>query len=104
MAQTTETNSVRPNSTGWVAASHSMKTVKPSSASETPTLVNGSGELLTTARVVNLVAWLVAASEPPSKAAIQVMVGASAPNAAAARAAPAGMRITVWTVSQIVST
>ena len=67
-------------------------------------LENGSGEVLTAARVVILAAWLVAARLPPSSAAIQPIAWLSAPSAPAASAAPAGMRITVCTASQTEST
>ena len=59
--------------------------------------------MFTAARVVALVAWLVAASEPPRSAAIVVQVAPSPPNTAAASAAPAGIRISVWSASQSVS-
>jgi hypothetical protein len=67
-------------------------------------LENGSGEVLTAARAVILVAWLVAARLPPTSAAIQPMAALSAPSVPAASAAPAGMRMKVCTASQTEST
>ena len=75
-----------------------------SPASDRPMFENGSGEVLTAARVVAFAAWLVAASVPPSSAAATAQVDGSAPNTPAASAAPAGMRSTVCTRSQSVST
>ena len=51
-------------------------------AATAPMFENGSGEVLTAARVVALATWLVAASVPPSSAATAVQVAWSAPNTA----------------------
>ena len=64
---------------------------------------NGSGEVLAEARIVSLVAWLVAASVPPISAAAVTQLAWSTPNTAAASAAPAGMRTKAWSASQTVS-
>ena len=75
-------------------------TTNPSSSKLTAMFENGSGELFTATRVVALVANEVAASDPPNRAATVPIVALSAPNTPAARAAPAGTRMTECTTSQ----
>ena len=56
---------------------------RASPSSDSAMFENGSGEVLTAARVVALATWLVAASVPPSSAATVAQVAWSAPNTAA---------------------
>ena len=62
-------------------------------------MVKGSGEVLIAARLVALATWLVAANVPPINPANKPIAALSAPNTPAAKAAPAGIRITVCTTS-----
>ena len=96
---TSATASSTANSNGWVHDSHSAVGTAASPSRDMPTFENGSGEVLTAARVVALATWLVAASVPPISAAAIVQTVGSAPNTAAASAAPAGMRTSVCTRS-----
>ena len=72
-----------------------------------PQLVNGSGEVLMTARVPALAAWVPAAIMPPPRSAATVcnssFMKSSPPTAPAAMRAPAGMRMKVWIRSQMES-
>ena len=54
---------------GSCHARYSTEGTAKSPSSDMPTLLSGSGEVLTAARVVAFAMWLVAASVPPSSAA-----------------------------------
>ena len=96
---TSAISSRMPKTTGWLVASQTAPITRPSSTRLMATLEKGSGEVLMAARVLVLAAWLLAASVPPSSAATTAMVALSAPNTLAARAAPAGTRTTLLTMS-----
>ena len=91
------------NTSGCAHDSHKPAGTRPSPSSDRPMFENGSGEVLTAARVLALAAWLVAASVPPSSAAATDQLPWSAPNTDAASAAPAGMRTSVCSKSHSVS-
>ena len=57
------------NAHGCAKASHSAAGTVASPSSDRPMFENGSGDVLTAARVVAFAKWLVAASVPPSSAA-----------------------------------
>lgn len=67
-------------------------------------MLTGSGEVLMAARTPDLARCVPAARLPPSKAMATCMAVPWSAITAAARAAPAGMRMKVWTLSHREST
>ena len=100
----TSTASTASAPIGCAKASHSTVPTATSSPNDAAKFENGSGDVLITARLPAFAKWLPAASEPPTIAAASVAATDESPNTLAASAAPAGIRMNVWTVSHSVST
>src|SRR4051812_36352968 len=74
-----------------------------SSEKEANQFEKGSGDALIAARLPALAKWVPAAMVPPRMAAATETEVSLAPNTPAANAAPAGIRIKVWTASHRLS-
>ncbi len=90
--------------TGYFSASMPRPTTNTSSPRLRAQFENGSGLVLTIARVPALVRWVLPATTPPSSAASAVTVGVAWPSAVIAISAPPTGRMKVWMVSHAVST
>src|SRR5690606_40648480 len=100
--RTSNTTTTTRAASGYSTASNTNPTTRPSSNSDNPMLLNGSGETFTAALVVALVEW-AARAVTPEEPAPSIGDRATSPASRHPTHPAATGRITVWTASQMSS-